>query len=208
MNEAPDSTVSTRSSVLEAGRRLFARRGYDGASIRAITREAGVNLGAVTYHFGSKQALYEAVLQRVLSPMGARMEEAAATREDPLDRVGAVIRAAFDHLEENPDMPQLMLQEMAAGKEPPAPVLALLAVVRSVLADAIRAGQAQGAVRPGIPELMAVSSVIQPVHLTLVRRWLESVLGIDMSRPEAREKVVEHAVEFVHAALRKTEEAR
>ena len=35
--------------------------GYDATSIRAITQAAGVNLGTITYRFGSKEALYEAV---------------------------------------------------------------------------------------------------------------------------------------------------
>ena len=56
-----ESGRETTQSILEAARELFAERGYDGASIRAITARAGVNLGAVTYHFGTKERLYLAV---------------------------------------------------------------------------------------------------------------------------------------------------
>ncbi|HSG82026.1 MAG TPA: helix-turn-helix domain-containing protein, partial [Gemmatimonadota bacterium] len=52
----------TAEALLRAAHHLFARFGYDGTSVRAITREAGSNLGAVTYHFGSKEALYDSVL--------------------------------------------------------------------------------------------------------------------------------------------------
>ena len=52
----------TRAALTDAGRSLFAKRGYDGASVRDITRLAGTNLGSVTFHFGSKRALYGAVL--------------------------------------------------------------------------------------------------------------------------------------------------
>ncbi|QGD53814.1 TetR/AcrR family transcriptional regulator [Bordetella holmesii] len=56
----------TQQTILDSAERLFARQGYDGTSMRQITREAAVNLAAVHYHFGSKQALVQAVLKRRL----------------------------------------------------------------------------------------------------------------------------------------------
>src|SRR5690606_25871473 len=94
----------------------------DGASVRAITRAAGTNLGAVGYHFGSKRGLYEAVLEAVLTPLAERVHPLATARGGVLDRAEATVRAFFEHLADNPDLPHLMLQEIAAGKPPPAPV--------------------------------------------------------------------------------------
>lgn len=54
----------TRTRILDAAEKLFAQHGYDGASLRAITSAAGVNLAAVNYHFRSKEALLGAVLGR------------------------------------------------------------------------------------------------------------------------------------------------
>ena len=51
---------------IDAAAELFAERGYDGTSIRDITRQAGTNIGAVTYHFETKQRLYEAVVQELV----------------------------------------------------------------------------------------------------------------------------------------------
>lgn len=191
----------TRTALLNAARRLFARRGYDGASIRAITRDAHANLGAVTYHFGSKHGLYHAVLEEVLSPLGARIEAAAGREGTALARVDAGIRALFEHLEENPDMPQLMLQEIAAGKTPPPPVARTLAAISGRLAALMREGQGEGEIRPGDPLLLALSVVYQPVHLTLVQRIGRHVLGLDQSDPATRSRVVEHAVAFARAGL-------
>ena len=61
--------VDTRQSILDAAEELFSRKGFQGASLRAITRQADVNLAAVNYHFGSKEALVEEVLQRRLVPL-------------------------------------------------------------------------------------------------------------------------------------------
>ncbi|MDR2837515.1 MAG: TetR family transcriptional regulator [Azonexus sp.] len=56
----------TRDRILDAAERLFMENGYDGASMRQITGEAGVNLAAVNYHFGSKEALISEVFRRRL----------------------------------------------------------------------------------------------------------------------------------------------
>lgn len=60
--EAPD----TRTRILDAAEALFTEHGFEGTSVRQITSQAGVNLAAANYHFGSKEALLEAVFKRRL----------------------------------------------------------------------------------------------------------------------------------------------
>jgi AcrR family transcriptional regulator len=69
------ATEETRSCILAAAEQLFAEHGYAGASVRKITALAGVDLGAVRYHFGSKDALFGEVLQRRLEPLCRRRLE-------------------------------------------------------------------------------------------------------------------------------------
>jgi len=197
----PRDPSPTRDALLRAGRALFARRGYDGASIRAITREAEANLGAVTYHFGSKLALYEAVLASVLAPLAGRVHALAREPLPPLDRASSVVEAFFDHLRDNPDMPQLMLQEIAAGKPPPPPVSEALTTVLTAFARIVGDGQACGEIRQGDPVLLGLSCIIQPIHLTLARGWLFHLRGLDVAAPADRQHVVDHAITFARAAL-------
>ena len=56
----------TRERILDVAERLFMARGYEGTSMRMITGEAEVNLAAVNYHFGSKEALLREVFRRRL----------------------------------------------------------------------------------------------------------------------------------------------
>ena len=58
--------IDTRERILDAAERLFMAHGYDGTSMRQITGEAGVNLAAVNYHFGSKEMLMKEVFRRRL----------------------------------------------------------------------------------------------------------------------------------------------
>jgi AcrR family transcriptional regulator len=73
---------NTKDQILDAAERLFAEHGYDAASLRAITAEAGVNLAAVNYHFSSKEALFGAVFARKLAPISRQ-------RLDQLDALEA-----------------------------------------------------------------------------------------------------------------------
>ena len=61
----------TRTRILDAAEELFMQHGFEGTSMRLLTTKAGVNLAAVNYHFGSKDALIEAVFRRRLDPMNA-----------------------------------------------------------------------------------------------------------------------------------------
>ena len=59
----------TKERLLSAALELFAESGFDGVSLRDLTAAAGANLGAVGYHFGSKDGLIEAVFERLATPV-------------------------------------------------------------------------------------------------------------------------------------------
>ncbi len=59
----------TMQRILDSAERLFAEKGYSRTSLRAITSDAGVNLAAVNYHFGSKEELVRQVFQRKMAPL-------------------------------------------------------------------------------------------------------------------------------------------
>jgi len=61
----------TRTRILDAAEELFMQHGFGGTSMRMLTARAGVNLAAVNYHFGSKDALIEAVFHRRLDAINA-----------------------------------------------------------------------------------------------------------------------------------------
>ncbi len=62
-------TVDTKTRILDAAEQAFAQQGFDAASLRQIIADAEVNLAAVHYHFGSKEALISAVFARRISSL-------------------------------------------------------------------------------------------------------------------------------------------
>ena len=191
----------TAERLVAAGRLLFAQKGFRGATIRAITKEAGANLGAVTYHFTSKEALYHEVLEECLRPLRDRVTEAAAVPGSALDRIESVVRGHFAHLLENPDMPRFMLREMVESARPAPPVLATVQHIFTTFSTLVREGQNTGEIRPGNPYLMSVSVVFQPVHLTVVAPMLPHLLGQPPGESPDTLNPEEHAVQFVRAGL-------
>ena len=65
----PATPQDTRDRILDAAERLFVEHGFDGTSMRMITSAANANLAAVNYHFGSKDALVQAVFRRRLTAL-------------------------------------------------------------------------------------------------------------------------------------------
>jgi AcrR family transcriptional regulator len=66
---ATTTETATATRILEAAEQLFADEGFESVSLRAITQTADVNLAAVNYHFGSKDALIDVVLERYITPI-------------------------------------------------------------------------------------------------------------------------------------------
>lgn len=193
--------TGTRSDLVAAARTLFGRQGYDGTSVRAIVGLAGTNLGAVTYHFGTKRDLYNAVLREGIGSLEARVTAAAVSGGDARQRMVRIVEAYFRHFEEHPDLPHLLLQEVAAGKPPPAIVRETLGRLKQTVGQVAARGAAEGSIRPGHSVLTALSVVAQPVFLTLVAPLLRSVGEIDLADPDMRERTRRHCTGFVRAAL-------
>jgi len=96
----PRPRRTTKEKLLDAAEKLFARKGYHGTSLRTITREAGVDLALVNYHFGGKQGLFESVIERRGAMLNAeRIRRLAEVRRQAAPEppaTEAVVNAFFD----------------------------------------------------------------------------------------------------------------
>jgi AcrR family transcriptional regulator len=92
---------ATRERLVSTARELFGRDGYDATSVEAVLREAGVARGSLYHHFENKEALFDAVLDRVVAEAAAEAGRAAAEHDDPVESLragcGAWLRLSLDH---------------------------------------------------------------------------------------------------------------
>lgn len=74
----------TRDVLIAAARDLFGEHGYDATSIEAVLQAAGVARGALYHHFATKEALFDAVLDREVASIAETAATAARAADDPL----------------------------------------------------------------------------------------------------------------------------
>ncbi|SFW13072.1 transcriptional regulator, TetR family [Sinomicrobium oceani] len=77
--------------ILKVAEKLFAENGYDGTSVRHIAREAGVNVAMISYYFGSKEKLLEALLFNRFSGFRKEMEKVIAASDDFPTKIEAIV---------------------------------------------------------------------------------------------------------------------
>lgn len=117
-HEATDN--DTKARLLDAAEILFGQEGFEAISVRTLTDLAYVNLGAVTYHFGSKEALYKSASLRrfreinirriaMLEEVESRMVEQLPTLEEVLN---CLLRPPIEASKEHPEFFRLMARNL------------------------------------------------------------------------------------------------
>jgi AcrR family transcriptional regulator len=94
--------VDTKGQIIDAAKRVFAAKGYDGASLRAVAREAEVDPALVHHYFDGKASLFVAAMALPFDPRTVAMHEHPGVA-DPGSSVGTVVITGFltmwDHAE-------------------------------------------------------------------------------------------------------------
>ena len=143
------------SRYMDAAEGLLIRLGYEGTSIRAISTEAGMNLGTIAYHWGTKEALFRAICERrfgdILAEQTRRLR--AIEQSDSQD-LEAVLRALIEPpLLHRQDLPTADLVRLLYGRviTDPSPIMARIGM--DLFAEA--AGLFRKLLRDCLPDLDA-----------------------------------------------------
>ena len=187
----------TADVIRSKARNLFSSNGFDATTVRHITSAAKVNLGAITYHFGSKQALYESILEQVFDDLADRIEQAAATDGTPAQRLRAIVASFFWFFRGSPDAPLLVIRELARGAPPPAPVVPRVRRVLAAISSVIQEGQRAGEFRPLEPFLGAFTLVSQCVWFAVAGPHMPAMLGLPVPAAELRSRMESHIADVV-----------
>jgi len=160
---APETTVSSRESILDSATEVFMESGFSGARVDEIARRARANKAMIYYHFGSKQDLYRAVLLRLFGDVLAEIARLKATDAPPREKLRALYTRVAAHFETKRALPHIMLREiLAGGRSIDAEASRTLFVIVSFVADTIREGVRSGEFREVDPLLLHMS-VLAPL---------------------------------------------
>jgi AcrR family transcriptional regulator len=190
--------------ILDVAAFEFAERGYAGARVDSIARRAGVNKAMLYYHFGSKQALYRALLRRIFTRAAERLRAIAAQPATPERKLHDVISGMAGFVQDHAFFPAIMLREVAeGGSHLDRDTLAALASVPRVVGSIVQQGIQDGSLRPVHP--MAVYfTIFAPIVMFMAGAPILKELAaaelrtVDALTPDL---FVQHVQDSVHRAL-------
>jgi AcrR family transcriptional regulator len=200
---APDDATDSRERILYEATRLFAERGYDGASLSALAEAVGMQKGSLVYHFRSKEGLWTAVMDGVFARWRDVLPAimlAAASGENRFtraieefsgffradsNRARLLIRASLDH-------PAELRHRLADEVRP------WLALV----VDRIREGGREGTVRRDVDAPAYVATVVVSVLAMIGLADLSpALLGDGASTESATDRLIAEVVRLAWAGL-------
>lgn len=100
--------LPTREVILDTAERLFALRGFDGVALRDLAREMDLTAPSLYNHFPSKQALYEAVLERGLKPIVDILISSWRPGTPQVEDIHETVTRLVDHLSEHANLAPLL----------------------------------------------------------------------------------------------------
>jgi AcrR family transcriptional regulator len=205
---------ATRAVILDAAERLFSDKGIEGTSVREITKAAGVNLGAINYHFGTKDHLALEVFARRLEPVNRErlarldaLEKAAGSHELKLELIiEALVRPAVEMKEVSNASCDDFMRLLCRCFQEPNPELKQF--VEGQFAEVV--GRFDSAILralPGLPPndlFWRMNFLIGALHHGQ-ERWLRfdqlpQPSSLQAAKPD-REGFIQHFISFVTAGL-------
>lgn len=193
-----------RQAILDAATELFAARGFAGVSIQDIANAAQTHKTTVHYHFASKEALHEAVLEDALGRIAQLMQEflAGGFASDHLrERVAYLLDQLHAYLAEHPAHARLLEWELL---ELPAPNAYLSRFVERIYLPAVAGLEeavARGVVRPVDPAFFIHDIHVQLIGYFCHRALLERLKPGDPFSVDALIARRNHLVEQIFSLL-------
>jgi AcrR family transcriptional regulator len=174
MSSTPRAERS-RQRILDAAGQCFAASGYARTTVEEVASRAGVSKGLVHHHFGTKERILEAVLERTLDRWEAVCRfDAMASGASVLDGIAAMQRASIAYARENPALRALIeldarvLLDSGFGRA----VRAVMQRQRSALVEALRVGMESGELREGLDAKHA-ADVVLIHHLAYIEHVID-----------------------------------
>jgi len=153
----PEQKNEIRRAIRRAAAIVYNREGQSGISVRAIAKEAEVSIGTIYTYFGNLQGLLESLWNGPVERLAEELRTISQKTPDPLQRIRALLASYLAFARENAEIYRGVflfvrpLGNPSAIKEP-----AENATLPALLSEAIAEGQAQGQIKSGEPDELAM----------------------------------------------------
>ena len=102
--------------ILEVAELLFSEKGFDGTSIRDISKEAKINIAMISYYFGSKERLLEALIIHRTSDLKMQLDHLLLENLEPLEKVNKLIELYINRVNCNKGIYRILHFEFTSKK--------------------------------------------------------------------------------------------
>jgi len=197
---------ATGEAILRAAMRVFARYGYDGATVDKISAAAKSVDRMIYYYFGSKEGLFIAVLERIYAEMDEAESALALDEARPLEALVELIRFVLGYYRAHPEFVTLLNTENLhrgrhIAKSKKAREYSSHAI--TLTARLLEAGVAQGLVRPGLAARDVYLLIAAAGYFHTANRYtLAAFLGERIDTPEAVAAWESHVIDSVLRGIR------
>ncbi len=160
---------SVKEQIIQAAMHLFGARGVDATSLQTIADEVGITKQAVLYHFPSKEALHDHIINVLLDHWERELPGLLSAHRSGEDRFSSILRAVIAFFVEDVDQARVTIREILdRPEELRKKMRERLSPWTMLISEYIRMGQASGAIRSEVhPEsyvtqimMMAIGTVV------------------------------------------------
>lgn len=201
-----------KQTILDAAEMLFSKFGYDATSTREIAEKSGANVAMISYYFGSKENLLNAIIERYSNQVITRLTNVYNPDLKANERLNKMIDAYLMCCYDHPDPVIIAHREMGVNLRPGLQdtIQCTFTKVRDMVSNIITDGQKDGIFRDvDVPLLLhgigsMVDSMLVEAH-SLKRMGVDlKPFGIaDTDDAETRAKVSQFIKELIHCYLKK-----
>jgi len=116
-----DRRAERREAMVPIAAKLFAEIGYAACEMERVATELGVAKGTLYLYFASKEELFCACVDHGMRSMQTQVAAAAASTDEPFEKISRAIRAYLQFFADHPEHVELLIQERASFKHRPEP---------------------------------------------------------------------------------------
>ena len=197
----------TRARILAAAMAEFAHHGLGGARVDRIARRAGANKRMLYYYFGSKEALFLAVLEESYAHIRSAEHALDLEHRDPREALKRLVAFTWTYYLEHPEFMTLLNSEnLHKGRHVrhSERVRQLHSPLVETLRGILRRGERKGYFRPGVDPVQLYISIAGEGYFYLSNRYtLSRIFDRDLMAPRALAGRARHITDLVLNALRR-----
>ena len=170
-------------AIINAAQKLFAVSGFDGTSVRDIAQEAGVNVAMISYYFGSKEKLMEAVFEQRTNNIRIKVENLLQdTKLSCLDKMNVLIDDYVEKFIQQQEFHKIMLREQLIEKD--TPIAGLIHELKkrnlSSIKKLIQEGQKSGEFRKNVDMVLMMTTLVGTVSQMIAsQRFYKDVHNLE-----------------------------